>query len=155
MNSLYDKNVECDERKDTLNFRNACSGDTKIVNNSKYIQILILLLLHLYCRIFSEIERNFPVICLPKKIKKSIKSGAHQIYKNWLTLYYSIYSEKTNKIMKKKMSVFFVTYGGCNIIKQEAFEATSLTKYLRVFRYIFFLKYLLVIYFLNQGGFTL
>lgn len=27
------KNVECDERKDTLNFRNACSGDTEIVNN--------------------------------------------------------------------------------------------------------------------------
>lgn len=27
------KNEECDERKDTLNFRNACSGDTDIVNN--------------------------------------------------------------------------------------------------------------------------
>lgn len=27
------KNEECDERKDTLNFRNACSGDTEIVNN--------------------------------------------------------------------------------------------------------------------------
>lgn len=27
------KNEECDERKDTLNFRNTCSGDTEIVNN--------------------------------------------------------------------------------------------------------------------------
>lgn len=27
------KNVECDERKDTLNFRNACSGDTENVTN--------------------------------------------------------------------------------------------------------------------------
>lgn len=71
--------------------------------------VLILLLLHLYCRIFSEIERNFPVICLAKnQKKKSIKSGAHQIYKNWLTLYHSIYSEKTNKIMKKKCLVFLL-----------------------------------------------